>query len=121
MILRLLVFCLITVVAATEGDVICMNLLVENKIIGITSSNVPWRIFSLYLYFNVNHLSSMLDVCEIIELSIHMEEQSISNARYWFSICFADDVYVRWAEKHFCDYPRCRNGSCKLLLRIWTS
>jgi hypothetical protein len=76
-----------------------MNLLVENKIIGITSSIVPWRIFSPYLYFNVNHLSSMLDVCEFIELSIHMEEQSISNARYWFSICFADDVYVRWATR----------------------
>jgi hypothetical protein len=79
-ILRLLVLCLIKVVAATEGDVIRVNLLVENKIIGIASSNVPWRI-------------SMLDVCEIIELSIHVEEQSISNARYWFSICFADDVY----------------------------
>jgi hypothetical protein len=74
-ILRLLVLCLMKVLAAAEGDAMCTNLLVENKVIGDTLLSFVGVYFRCIDTGNVNHLSSMLDVCEIIELSIHMEEQ----------------------------------------------
>jgi hypothetical protein len=74
-ILRLLVLCLMKVLAAAEGDAMCTNLLVENKVIGDTLVSLVGVYFRCIDTGNINHLSSMLDVCEIIELSIHMEEQ----------------------------------------------
>jgi hypothetical protein len=74
-ILRLLVSCLMKVLAAAEGEVTCTNLLVENKVIGDTLVSFVDVYFRCIDTGNVNHLSSMLDVCEFIELSIHMEEQ----------------------------------------------
>jgi hypothetical protein len=75
-ILRLLVLCLMQVLAAdSEGDAMCTNLLVENKVIGDTLVSFVGVYFRCIDTGNINHLSSMLDVCEIIELSIHMEEQ----------------------------------------------
>jgi hypothetical protein len=74
-ILLLLVLCLMKVLAAAEGDAMCTNLLVENKVIGDTLVSFVGVYFRCIDTGNVNHLSSMLDVCEIIELSIHMEEQ----------------------------------------------
>jgi hypothetical protein len=63
------------VLAAAEGDAMCTNLIVENKVIGDTLVSFVGVYFRCIETGNVNHLSSMLDICEIIELSIHMEEQ----------------------------------------------
>jgi hypothetical protein len=63
------------VLTAAKGDAMCTNLLFENKVFGYALASFIGVYFRCIDTGNVNHLSSALNVCEIIELSIHMEEQ----------------------------------------------
>jgi hypothetical protein len=97
-----------------EGDVMCTNSLVENEVIGDTLVSFVGVYFRCINTGNVNHLSSMLDVCEIIEISIHMEEQcgvfdaSSKHTYQTLRNCFIATLLYRVIQHPvYCLHPSC--------------
>jgi hypothetical protein len=73
----LVVLCVLKVLATAEGDSDLLSLLHENGILGESLVSFIDRCFRCYM--NMGQFSSVLDLCEIMELSVRLGERN-SNA-----------------------------------------